>query len=80
MTRARFGYRADLFYRDLSRVDGFRKETHRIVAYSDSDAVPEASNAGVLVPKRPLPEFFRVRKVFRKHEEIIFDSRKSAAS
>jgi hypothetical protein len=80
MTRAHFGYSVDLFYRDPGGIDGFRKETHRIVAYGDLDAIREASNAGVLVPKRPLPEFFRVRKVFRKHEEMIFDSRKSEAS
>ena len=76
MARAHYSYRADLFYRDPGGVNGFRKESHRIVAYSDSGAIREAENACILVPVRPTPAFFRVRKVSRKSDEIIYDSSK----
>jgi hypothetical protein len=75
MARKQYSYRADLFYSDPSGADGVRKESHRIIAYSDQDAIREARNACVLVPVRPTPAFFRVRKVFRTREEIIFDSK-----
>lgn len=80
MTRARHHYMADFFYPEAGQPDGFRKQSHRIVASSDSEAIKESELAAKFAQPefgRPAePAFFRVRKVFRKGEETIFDSSK----
>jgi hypothetical protein len=70
MARAQHHYMADWFYPDTGAIDGFRKESDRIVAYDDAEAIRESSPIG-----RETPSFFRVRKVTRTSNVVIFDSR-----
>ena len=80
MPQARYHYMIDFFFPDTSQVDGVRKEAHRIVASGDSEAIKESEIA--TIGARPSfgppvkPKFFRLRKVFRKREEVIYDSSK----
>lgn len=80
MARARYSYRVDVFYRDEWAPDGVRQESHTIAACDDEHAIREAKITSVITPPSVAPQigpaFFRVRKVFRKREEVIFDSSK----
>ena len=81
MARKQSHYMVDFFYPEAGQVVGFRKESCGIVAYNDSEAIKESKIAGLGARPRigglsAKPAFFRVRKVFRKSEEIIYDSSK----
>lgn len=82
MARAQYHYMVDFFWPDASQVDGFRIKSDRIAAYDDAEAIRESER--VRIGARPYlgpqvePTRIRVRKVFRKHEETIFDSSKGA--
>jgi hypothetical protein len=81
MARARYHYMVDFFWPDATQVDGFRRESGSIVAYDDSEAIKESERASISAhPDRGPPAklaYFRVRKVYTKREEVIFDSRKA---
>jgi hypothetical protein len=74
MARKQQHYMLDLIYRLEGQLSDLRTESHLIVASSDSEAIRESKIAtiGALVK----PTLFRVRKVFRKSEEVIYDSSK----
>jgi hypothetical protein len=63
-------YMMDKFYRDASRPDGVRKESCRIAASSDSEAIREAK----MVAIAETPDHFRLRIVARKGDTIIYRS------
>lgn len=81
MAHARYHYMVDFFWPDASQVDGFRKESRKIVAYDDAEAIKESEIASIgarpYMGPATAPAHFRVRKVFRKHEEVIHASRKA---
>jgi len=74
MARASYHYMVDLFYLEGGGPEGALKRSYRIVASSDSEAIQEAEAATAKVPSRTKLTFFRVRKVFRRREEVIHDS------
>jgi hypothetical protein len=75
MARKQSHYMVDFFYPQVGAVDGFRKEPHRIVANSDTEAIKESKIAAIGTP-RGRPAFFRLRKVYRMGDEVIYDSSK----
>jgi hypothetical protein len=73
MARA-YHYIADRFYRDLGAIGGLRKESDRMVARNDAEAVKEAMPLGLD------PSFWQVRKITKfsnraAYKRVIFDSR-----
>ena len=80
MARAQYHYAMDLFFPNANEMDGFRKESSTIAAAGDAEAIRECQRLSAVArpylgPSVP-PEFFQVRKVFRRRHEIIFDSSK----
>jgi hypothetical protein len=71
MPKARHLYMAEWFYPDPSSGDGLRKETDRIIAYDDAEAIREAAPIG-----RGTPSFWLVRKRTRTSDDVIYDSRR----
>ena len=84
MPQARCHYMVDFFYPEAGRPDGVRSESGRIVAYDDAEAITESKIASVGARSRfgaqLKPAFFRVRKISRKHEEVIYDSSKEVSN
>ncbi len=81
MARKQSHYMVDFFYPEAGQFDGFRKESTGIVANGDTEAIRESEIASIGARPRIgapsiRPTFFRVRKVFRKSEEVIYDSSK----
>ncbi len=70
MPKARHHYMADWFYPDAGAADGLRRESDRIIAYDDAEAIREAAPLG------KVPSFWRVRKVTRTSDDVIHDSRR----
>ena len=72
MTTARHHYMADWFYPDPAVPGGSLKVSDRIVAHDDAEAIREAA------PLRDNPVYWRVRRVTRTSERVIYDSRREA--
>jgi hypothetical protein len=51
MARKQSHYMVDFFYPQVGAVDGFRKEPHRIVANSDTEAIKESKIAAIGTPR-----------------------------
>jgi hypothetical protein len=62
----------DCFYPDSMQFDGFRKESFRVVASSESEAIKEAEIAAIVAK----PHHFRVRAIARKGDTVIYRSDK----
>lgn len=67
-------YMMNCFYPEADHVDGLRKDSKPIVASDDAEAIKESQKVAIWAK----PEFFQVRLVARKGDEVIYDSRKDA--